>query len=122
MRLGAPFHLTWSCYGESEMPAGSATHACLRQKGFREAGVEDPIVTGSAADARCLSRSRDYDYPLPRSASRRSRRNPRDSSRLLVLEARQRTDGASDLPGAPRSPRSLGSCWSSTTRASSARG
>jgi 7-cyano-7-deazaguanine synthase len=44
MRLGAPFHLTWSCYGESEKACGECDSCLLRRKGFREAGVEDPIV------------------------------------------------------------------------------
>jgi 7-cyano-7-deazaguanine synthase len=43
MRLGAPFHLTWSCYGESEQACGECESCLLRMKGFREAGYQDPI-------------------------------------------------------------------------------
>jgi len=42
-RLGAPFHLTWSCYGESERACGACESCLLRLKGFHEAGIEDPI-------------------------------------------------------------------------------
>ena len=45
MELGAPFHLTWSCY--SAPVEGKACGLCescrLRLKGFREAGVPDPM-------------------------------------------------------------------------------
>jgi 7-cyano-7-deazaguanine synthase len=43
MRLEAPFHLTWSCYGESERACGECESCLLRMKGFREAGYQDPI-------------------------------------------------------------------------------
>jgi 7-cyano-7-deazaguanine synthase len=45
-RLGAPFHLTWSCYSESELACGECESCVLRLKGFREAGAEDPILYG----------------------------------------------------------------------------
>ncbi len=41
--LGAPFHLTWSCYQNSERACGKCESCALRLKGFREAGVKDPI-------------------------------------------------------------------------------
>jgi len=43
MELGAPFHLTWSCYQNSEKACGKCESCALRLKGFREAGVKDPI-------------------------------------------------------------------------------
>lgn len=43
MRLSAPFHLTWSCYGEQERACGECESCRLRLKGFREAGFDDPI-------------------------------------------------------------------------------
>lgn len=43
MRLGAPFHLTWSCYTHSETACGACDSCLLRLKGFHEAGVRDPI-------------------------------------------------------------------------------
>jgi len=43
VELGAPLHLTWSCYQGSEKACGRCESCLLRQKGFREAGVKDPI-------------------------------------------------------------------------------
>ena len=41
--LGAPLHLTWSCYQASEKACGRCESCLLRLKGFRDAGVRDPI-------------------------------------------------------------------------------
>lgn len=41
--LGAPLHLTWSCYQNSEKACGRCESCALRLKGFREAGIPDPI-------------------------------------------------------------------------------
>ena len=41
--MGAPFQLTWSCYQGSEKACGRCESCALRLKGFREAGVKDPI-------------------------------------------------------------------------------
>lgn len=41
--LGAPLHLTWSCYQESELACGNCDSCALRLRAFREAGVSDPI-------------------------------------------------------------------------------
>jgi 7-cyano-7-deazaguanine synthase len=43
MELGAPFHFTWSCYQNSEKACGRCESCALRLKGFREAGIKDPI-------------------------------------------------------------------------------
>ena len=43
LRLGAPFHLTWSCYTGSEAACGRCESCRLRLKGFREAGARDPL-------------------------------------------------------------------------------
>jgi 7-cyano-7-deazaguanine synthase len=43
IELGAPLHLTWSCYKESERACGSCDSCALRLRAFREAGVADPI-------------------------------------------------------------------------------
>ena len=43
VRLGAPFHLTWSCYVESEIACGRCESCLLRLKGFAGAGVPDPL-------------------------------------------------------------------------------
>jgi len=41
--LGAPLHLTWSCYQEAERACGKCDSCALRLRAFREAGVSDPI-------------------------------------------------------------------------------
>ena len=41
--LGAPLHLTWSCYQDEETACGVCDSCLLRLKGFREAGIMDPI-------------------------------------------------------------------------------
>jgi 7-cyano-7-deazaguanine synthase len=44
--LGAPLHLTWSCYqGEAEA-CGACDSCLLRLRAFREAGMTDPIPYG----------------------------------------------------------------------------
>jgi 7-cyano-7-deazaguanine synthase len=48
IRLKAPFHLTWSCYQNSVNACGKCESCALRLKGFREAGVQDPIPYESA--------------------------------------------------------------------------
>lgn len=45
--LGAPLHLTWSCYQESERACGKCDSCALRLRAFREAGVPDPIAYGA---------------------------------------------------------------------------
>ncbi|HEX9021169.1 MAG TPA: 7-cyano-7-deazaguanine synthase QueC [Nitrospirota bacterium] len=46
--LKAPFHLTWSCYQNSEAACGKCESCALRLKGFREAGVKDPVPYATA--------------------------------------------------------------------------
>jgi len=41
--LKAPLHLTWSCYQNEEKACGVCDSCALRLRGFRQAGVEDPI-------------------------------------------------------------------------------
>ena len=43
VELGAPLHLTWSCYQASELACGNCDSCALRLRAFREAGVADPI-------------------------------------------------------------------------------
>ena len=43
MELGAPFHLSWSCYQAEEKACGRCDSCALRLRGFREAGYDDPI-------------------------------------------------------------------------------
>jgi 7-cyano-7-deazaguanine synthase len=41
--LGAPFHLTWSCYRNSKKACGNCDSCELRLRAFREAGSTDQI-------------------------------------------------------------------------------
>jgi len=47
--LGAPLHLTWSCYRGEEAACGSCDSCLLRLRAFAEVGVDDPIVYKSRA-------------------------------------------------------------------------
>jgi len=49
--LGAPIEYTWSCYGPGPAPCGRCDSCLLRDKGFREAGLPDPALTFSRAEA-----------------------------------------------------------------------
>lgn len=41
--LGAPLHLTWSCYRSEDSACGTCDSCALRLRGFEQAGVIDPI-------------------------------------------------------------------------------
>jgi 7-cyano-7-deazaguanine synthase len=42
--LGAPLHLTWSCYSNNDVACGVCDSCALRLRGFQRAGIEDPIT------------------------------------------------------------------------------
>jgi 7-cyano-7-deazaguanine synthase len=43
IELNAPLHLTWSCYKNEDIACGECDSCALRLRGFKQAGVEDPI-------------------------------------------------------------------------------
>jgi 7-cyano-7-deazaguanine synthase len=43
LELGAPLHLTWSCYQSEDAACGACDSCLLRLKAFADAGVSDPI-------------------------------------------------------------------------------
>src|SRR6266481_8537645 len=44
IELGAPLHLTWSCYQNEDIACGACDSCLLRLRAFGEAGVTDPIA------------------------------------------------------------------------------
>jgi 7-cyano-7-deazaguanine synthase len=43
IELVAPLHLTWSCYRSEDLACGTCDSCALRLRGFKNAGVKDPI-------------------------------------------------------------------------------
>jgi len=43
VELGAPFHVSWSCYSGEDEACGVCESCVLRLRAFREAGARDPI-------------------------------------------------------------------------------
>ncbi len=43
IELGAPLHLSWSCYRNEDLACGACDSCALRLRGFSQANVQDPI-------------------------------------------------------------------------------
>jgi 7-cyano-7-deazaguanine synthase len=52
IELGAPLHLTWSCYQNDDEACGVCDSCLLRLRAFSEVGVPDPIPYRSVTPAR----------------------------------------------------------------------
>ena len=44
IELGAPLHVTWSCYRSEDLACGTCDSCALRLRGFKMAGETDPIA------------------------------------------------------------------------------
>jgi 7-cyano-7-deazaguanine synthase len=44
VEMNAPFHLTWSCYKDSDAACGICDSCALRLRAFQETGIDDPIT------------------------------------------------------------------------------
>ena len=51
VELGAPLHLTWSCYQSEDAACGVCDSCALRLRAFADAGVRDPIAYRRAVAA-----------------------------------------------------------------------
>lgn len=52
VELGAPLHVSWSCYTGGEVACGVCESCVLRLRAFREAKVEDPIPYATGHPSR----------------------------------------------------------------------
>ena len=44
IELGAPLHLSWSCYRNEDLACGTCDSCALRLRGFARAGIKDPVL------------------------------------------------------------------------------
>jgi len=51
VELGAPLHLTWSCYRSEDRACGRCDSCALRLRAFEQAGVSDPVEYDRRGDA-----------------------------------------------------------------------
>ena len=52
VELGAPFHVSWSCYSGDSVACGVCDSCVLRLKAFREVGLTDPLPYADSATHR----------------------------------------------------------------------
>src|SRR6267154_2368463 len=51
IELGAPLHLTWSCYQSEDTACGACDSCLLRLRAFSEAGIPDPVPSRRSVSA-----------------------------------------------------------------------
>jgi len=51
VKLGAPLRYSWSCYAGGAVPCGRCDSCKLRAKGFKDAGIPDPAISGCSSRA-----------------------------------------------------------------------
>lgn len=49
VEVGAPFHVSWSCYSGEQVACGVCESCVLRLRAFREAGMTDPVPYAPSA-------------------------------------------------------------------------
>jgi len=52
VEVGAPFHVSWSCYSGDQVACGVCESCVLRLRAFREAGMQDPVPYADAVPSR----------------------------------------------------------------------
>jgi 7-cyano-7-deazaguanine synthase len=62
IELGAPLHLTWSCYQGEDAACGTCDSCLLRLRAFAQVGVPDQIPYRQASGAGTLSLESSPDY------------------------------------------------------------
>ena len=45
LKMNSPLHLTWSCYKREDIPCGKCDSCALRARGFKQAGISDPLYS-----------------------------------------------------------------------------
>ena len=50
-RVGAPLHLTWSCYESNDKPCEQCYRCVTRARGFIEAGLPDPLLAAAEPES-----------------------------------------------------------------------
>lgn len=52
IKLKVPFELTWSCYRGGKFPCARCDSCLIREKGFQEAGENDPLIESLRGEKR----------------------------------------------------------------------